>query len=106
MKYAPEKHHRRSIRLKGYDYSQPGSYFITIVIQNRECILGDIINSKMQLNDAGRMIEKWWNELKNKFKTINQDIYIIMPNHIHGIISIVGADLCVCPNDTLKPFNS
>jgi len=60
-------HHRRSIRLNGYDYSQCGAYFITICAQNRECLFGKIIGDKMQLNDAGRMMQKWWLELSNKF---------------------------------------
>jgi REP element-mobilizing transposase RayT len=80
MKYDPNKHHRRSIRLKGYDYSQPGKYFITICTKNRKCLFGDVVNGKMVLNDAGKMIEKWYFELPNKFPDIQCDQYIIMPN--------------------------
>ena len=57
MKYNPEKQHRRSIRLKGYDYSQPGAYFITICTQGRECLFGEIVDGEMVLNDAGRMVQ-------------------------------------------------
>ena len=97
MKYDPNKHHRRSIRLKGYDYTQAGAYFVTICTQHRECFFGEIIDGAMQLNDAGQMVEKWWAELTHKFPSVETDEYIVMPNHFHGIIVIVGADLCVCP---------
>ena len=63
MPYNPEKHKRKSIRLKGYDYSQAGLYFITICVKNRACLFGNIENGKMILNDAGKIIEKWYYEL-------------------------------------------
>jgi len=99
MKYNPDKHHRHSIRLKGYDYSQPGGYYVTIVTQNRECLFGDVVDGKMALNEAGQMIKKWYLELENKFTDILCDAYVVMPNHFHSIIINVGADLRVCPND-------
>jgi len=89
---------RRSIRLPGYDYSQTGAYFVTICTKDRECLFGDIVNREMSLNDAGRMVDKWYGELENKFTDIKCDEYIVMPNHFHAIIQNVGADLCVCPN--------
>ena len=104
MKYDPEIHHRRSIRLKGYDYSQTGMYFITICTQDSLHLFGEITNDEIVLNDSGVMVEKWWNELKNKFPNIELDEFIVMPNHIHGIIQIintdppVGANLCVRPD--------
>ncbi len=60
MRYDPEKHHRRSIRLKGYDYRQPGAYFVTIVAQGRECIFGDVVDGAMCLNDTGRTVAETW----------------------------------------------
>jgi REP element-mobilizing transposase RayT len=69
----PKIHHRRSIRLQGYDYSQTGSYFVTICVQNRECLFGNISDGKMILNDAGQMIEKWCVEFPNKFPDIELD---------------------------------
>ena len=99
MKYNPEIHHRRSIRLKGYDYSKEGAYFITICTQNRECLFGKVTNGEMILNEAGEMIKKWWLELQNKFINFELDKFVIMPNHFHGIIVIqnknppVGAPL-------------
>jgi REP element-mobilizing transposase RayT len=105
MKYDPQKHHRRSTRLKGYDYSRAGAYFVTIVTQHRESLLGEITaNGVMRLNDAGQMVEKWWLELNHKFSNVDTDEYVIMPNHFHGIVVIVddvdtvGADLRVGPD--------
>ena len=80
---------RRSIRLKGYDYSQEGLYFITICCQDRACLFGEIIQGEMILNDAGRMIEKWYRELENKYPDRIVHKMVVMPNHIHGIIGIV-----------------
>lgn len=107
----PEKHHRKSIRFKGYDYSLAGSYFFTICTQDREKIFGEINNNEIILNNAGKMVERWLIALKNKFNDICINEYIIMPNHLHCIISIpdqrvcpdknraVGANLCVCPQN-------
>lgn len=97
MRYNPEIHHRRSIRLKGYDYSQSGYYFITVCTQGRRRLFGEIENGRMILNDAGKMIGRWWNELKNKYADIEIDEYVIMPNHCHGII-MVGAGLVPAQN--------
>ncbi len=93
---------RRSIRLRGYDYSRAGAYFVSICTKDRECLFGDVENQEMALNDAGRMVDKWYVELEKKFKDIRCDEFIIMPNHFHAIIQnigpvTVGADLCVCP---------
>lgn len=88
---------RRSLRLQGYDYSQPDAYFVTIVVQDRINLFGDIAGGEMQLNDPGRMIEKWWIELSNKFPAIELDEHIIMPNHSHAVIWLVWADLRVGP---------
>ncbi len=96
MKYNPDIHHRRSIRLKGYDYSQKGYYFVTICIQNRECLLGQSINNTIVLNDAGLMVQNIWKTLSEHYPGVGIDSYIIMPNHIHGII-IVGAGPRACP---------
>ncbi len=98
MKYNPDIHHRRSIRLKGYDYSQKGYYFVTICIQNRECLLGQSINNTIFLNDAGLMVQNIWNTLPDHYAGVGIDSYIIMPNHIHGIIILtVGAGPRACP---------
>src|SRR5215510_13334345 len=88
--YNPEKHHRRSIRLKGYNYKQSGAYFVTIVTQNRISLFGDISDGEMILSDTGRSAEVSWVGLSSRFPTVSLDSFVIMPNHIHGII-IVGA---------------
>ena len=94
MIYDPDRHHRRSIRLKGYDYSQAGLYFVTICTHNREMVCGDIINNEIVLNEYGKMVDYAWNDLPNHNHQIQLDDYVIMPNHIHGIIIIndVGAN--------------
>jgi REP element-mobilizing transposase RayT len=93
---------RKDIRLKGYDYSLGGAYYLTICTQNRLCLFGYVDGIEMQTNDAGRMIAHWWMELAHKFTDVMPDTHIVMPNHIHGIVvikSTVGADLRVCPSD-------
>ena len=92
---ACQQHHRRSIRLKGYDYSAAGLYFITICLQNRRNLFGKIEQGKLILNDAGKMIDQQWLILPGRFTNIQLHEYIIMPNHFHGIIEIanVGAPL-------------
>ena len=97
--YNPKIHHRRSIRLKGYDYSQKGLYFVAICVKNRACLFGEIINHEMILNAAGIMVEKWYVELENKFSDIKCHEHIVMPNHFHCIVENVGANLLVCPDD-------
>lgn len=99
MNYSPEMHHRRSMRMQGYDYTQSGAYFVTICTQGRTCLFGDLSGEETRLNDAGEMIERWWLELANKFQSVEIDEYVVMPNHFHGIILLVGANLCVCPDD-------
>ena len=91
MNYNPDLHHRRSIRLKEYDYSRAGAYSVTICTQNRECLFGNITNREMRLNDAGVMIQTVWDETGHHYSGIETDEFIIMPNHIHDIILIAGA---------------
>ncbi len=97
-RYIPHKHHRRSIRLKGYDYSQAGLYFVTICVQNRKCLFGEISDGKMNLNDAGKTIENEWLKLTNRFHNIKLHEFMVMPNHFHAILEIVGATLVVAQN--------
>jgi REP element-mobilizing transposase RayT len=88
MRYDPERHHRRSIRLRGYDYRAAGAYFITIVVQDRACLFGEVVEGAMCLNDAGQMVERWWLELNRRFPHVSTDAYVVMPNHFHGIVVI------------------
>lgn len=114
----PNKYDRRSIRLKGYDYSKEGLYFVTICCQNMTHRFAKVVNGQMLLNEAGQMVDKWIKELENKFPDIQIDEYVIMPNHIHLIIENIGLhnasvvrvdlcvdpfhDLCVDPNNKIK----
>ena len=76
MPYDPNRHHRRSIRLKGYDYSQAGTYFITLCTQDRACLFGRVINGEMRLNDAGRMVLAEWNRLPERFPHLVVDAFV------------------------------
>jgi len=102
MKYDPEIHHRRTIRLRGYDYSSEGAYFVTICTQERERLLGEIDEDRLILSDVGRVVDFWWRELPQHFEKIRLDVFTVMPNHIHGIIWLVGADRCVRPKGSRR----
>ena len=90
MRHPPDRHHRRSIRLKGHDYTQPGAYFVTICTRDRECLFGHVVNGEMRLNDAGRMVRSVWEGLPDRFSGMELDAFVVMPNHVHGIIVIHG----------------
>ncbi len=89
MPYDPEKHHRRSIRLKGYGYAQPGAYFVTIVTQNRVCLFGRVVDGKMMLNEWGRIVRDEWLKTAEMRPRVVLDEFVVMPNHVHGIIILV-----------------
>jgi putative transposase len=101
MQRESQEPRRHSIRLNGFNYAEPGAYFVTIATKNRSCLFGEIINGQMKSNSAGAAVARWWLELTRKFTTVETDEFIVMPNHCHGIIVItdptVGADLCVGP---------
>jgi REP element-mobilizing transposase RayT len=127
--YNPHIHHRRSIRLKGYDYSRAGLYFITICVKDRACLFGEIVGATlvvaqkmdaqktdaptMILNDAGKMVESEWLKLPKRFKNIELHEYVVMPNHFHAILEIVtkiddatvGATLVVAQNNVVDQNN-
>ncbi len=92
-----EKHHRRSIRLKGYDYSQAGAYFVTICTDDRQNIFGEIINGKMHLNHIGQIIKTEWDKTPKIRSNVDLDESVIMPNHVHGIILILDDGRGVSP---------
>lgn len=93
MRYDPDKHHRRSIRLRGYDYTAQGAYFVTICVQGRMCELGDMVDNEMQLNDKGRAVAETWLWLGEQYSYVTLDSWVIMPNHMHGIIAIDVGDV-------------
>jgi len=106
VKFDPQKHHRRSIRLKGYDYASAGAYFVTIVAWHREFLFGKIVNKEMQLNKAGKIVQWEWLELPKRSSYVTLGAHMVMPNHFHGILFIhenVGAlrqGLTISKSDT------
>jgi REP element-mobilizing transposase RayT len=106
MRYDPNKHHRRSLRLRGYDYSRPGAYFVTICVHARECLFGDVREGDVWLNGAGEMVSTIWHGLPVHYPGADIDAFVVMPNHVHGIIILspvcarpdtVGATPLGCP---------
>ena len=93
MKYNHEIHHRKSYRLKEYDYSQAGFYFVTICTRNREQLFGEINDGVMILNDFGKIVENWIKEISIHFDNVEIDYFCIMPNHVHIIININESDI-------------
>ena len=88
MRYDPSFRYGRSIRLKGYDYSQDGAYFVTIVAQGRLCLFGEALDDAMHLNDAGKLVSDAWQWLETQYPYVALDEYVVMPNHAHGILVI------------------
>ena len=86
--YRPDIKPHKSIRLKGYDYSRAGAYFVTICTHNKECLFGSVMDENMVLNDFGRMVDVEWLKTAEIRKNVVLDGYVIMPNHFHGIVLI------------------
>lgn len=86
MTYNPKKHHRRSIRLPGHDYTQIAAYFPTICTYKKQCWFGDVINGEMQHNQLGIIVHTFWQALPRRFSDIQLDAFVVMPNHMHGIL--------------------
>lgn len=109
-KYDWDKHHRRSTRLSGYDYSTPGAYFVTVCTQDRQCLFGEIRDDRMHLKPAGQMIGRVWTELAVRFPFVALDESVVMPNHFHGIILISGrGDPCDRPLEgeyKIRPYEN
>ena len=106
MKYNREKHQRRSIRLREYDYTQVGAYFVTISAHSREPIFGEIVKGKMRLNEWGKVVAFCWDEIPIHFLNVELDAFVIMPNHVHGIIVIAvdGRRGTACRAPTTEQF--
>lgn len=88
MTFDHKSHHRKSIRLRDYDYRQAGAYFITICTQDRECLFGEIVDDDVQLNNAGRIVKTIWQEIPIHYPQVELDEFVIMPNHFHAIFNI------------------
>ena len=93
MPFDPETHHRRSIRLKNYDYAQPGAYFVTLCVENKAFLLGEVADGQVQLTDAGTVVESWWNQVPGRFRPVELDAYVLMPNHLHGVLMLSASDV-------------
>jgi REP-associated tyrosine transposase len=93
-------HRRRSLRLKDYDYSMAGAYFVTICTQDRACLFGDVVDGAMRLNEAGRMVAALWDGIAARFSGVEIDQFVVMPNHLHGILVLEHrATTRVAPTD-------
>jgi putative transposase len=79
---------RTSMRLRGYDYSVPGAYFVTICVQDRACLFGEVVEGVVRLNLAGLVVESWWGMMPGRFPGVEVDAYVVMPNHLHGVVAM------------------
>jgi len=84
-------HRRRGLRLKGYDYTMAGAYFVTICTQDRACLFGDVVAGAMCLNEAGQMVAALWDGIAARFSSVEIDQFVVMPNHLHGILVLPDA---------------
>jgi putative transposase len=90
----PEDHHRRSVRLKGYDYAQPGAYFVTVCTHGRVCIFGDVVNGEMIVTECGQRVTEEWLYTGLLRPDVVLDTFVVMPNHLHAIVIIMERDHC------------
>ncbi len=91
MPYDANIHHRRSIRLPGYDYTQEGAYFVTMVTAHRECLFGEVVEAAVRLSPLGMVAAACWQAIPQHFPGVELDVWVIMPNHVHGIIVLPGS---------------
>ncbi|PHJ57710.1 transposase [Nostoc linckia z18] len=103
MKYNPQIHDRNSTRLRGYDYSSAGFYFVTICTYKRQCLFGEIVNEEMVLNEYGKIVAKEWIESSEIRQEIELDEWIVMPNHFHTIIAIHQPPGCLPDTSNNSP---
>jgi putative transposase len=96
-KHDPDRHHRRSVRLQGYDYSQAGAYFVTICTWGRECLLGQVVDGTMRVNACGQIVEEEWLRTPDICPQVELDAYVVMPNHFHAVLVIVVGAYCNTP---------
>src|SRR5208282_5253188 len=101
MPYDPKKHHRRSIRLKGYDYSGPGWYYLTICAFERQFLFGEIVRNQMRPSLIGAIVQDCWSEIPRHFPSAALDVSVVMPNHFHGI-RVINRKPPVDPSRTIR----
>jgi hypothetical protein len=100
MKYDTKEHHRRSIRLRDYDYAEAGAYFVTVCTQDRQCLFGNVEEGMMRLNALGEIVQETWGGLPDHYPHVELDAFIVMPSHVHMIILLtatVGAGFKPAP---------
>ena len=90
MEYEAEVYGRRSIRLKGYDYTQVGAYFVTVAVRGRSALFGEVVDGVVRLSGAGEMAREVWEGMPQRFSFVEMDAFVVMPDHVHGIVVIRG----------------
>ncbi len=103
MPYNPQIHHRRSIRLPQYDYTRAGAYFVTLCCHQKKCLFGEIERGIMELNAIGEVVQQVWLNLPNHFPQVELDDFVIMPNHLHGIVCLLGNDDLINSEPSITP---
>ena len=107
MSDASTARQRRPLRLRGYDYALPGMYFVTLCVQGRRCLFGDVVNGTMEANDAGRMVRSTWDELPSAYPDVMTDASQVMPNHVHGVLVLghrLHGDQSLSLGDVVRRF--
>ena len=98
--------HRRSLRLQGYDYRQAGAYFITVCCHQRACLFGDIVDGMLRPNHAGHAVQEAWEGLPDRFPQLECDAFVVMPNHVHGILVVADSEQPMHLGDVVGAFKS
>ena len=88
--YDPKIHHRRSLRWRKHDYASAGAYYVTICVEGFQCLFGNVSAGVMNLNEAGQMVDSQWRLTPTRFPIVQLDEWVVMPNHFHGILHIMG----------------
>jgi REP element-mobilizing transposase RayT len=90
MPYDPERHHRRSVRLRGWDYAAAGLYSVTLCVQDRACLFGEVVGERVRLSEAGAVARACWEAIPEHHARVVLDAFVVMPNHMHGVIGLLG----------------
>jgi putative transposase len=93
---------RRSVRLRGHDYASQGAYFVTICAADLRCVFGEVVADAMRSNAVGDIVATCWNEIPAHFPSVRLDAFVLMPNHMHGILMIVNEDATDCRGTTCR----
>ena len=104
MAFDSDRHHRRSVRLREYDYGTPGAYFVTICTRGRMGTLGESAGERIVLSEAGLIAESTWESLPSRFPSVQLDAFIVMPDHLHGIVALIRAGSPVTLGHLIRTF--